>query len=52
MMSADVRDALTAAVLARHPHLTGEALEAKVRRAYAIARHASDGPTWTQGRKS
>ncbi|GAB2734103.1 hypothetical protein [Nocardioides pakistanensis] len=43
----DLRDAAVAAVMARHPHLTGEAFDRKVRRVETILRHSSDGPTWT-----
>lgn len=46
----DVSDAVTAAVLARHPHLTGDALARKVRLATALKRYTHDGPTWTAGR--
>jgi hypothetical protein len=46
-MSTDVMDAAYAAVLRRHPELTGDALERKARRVAAILHHASDGPTWT-----
>ena len=44
---ADLMDTAYAAVLARHPHLTGEALERKARRVAAILAHSQDGTTWT-----
>lgn len=51
MSAADEMDAAYTAVLSRHPHLTGEALERKARRVAAIMRHANDGPRWT-GKKA
>lgn len=50
MITADQRDAeysLRSAILARHPHLTGAALERKVRLLTSIHRHAHDPSAWT-----
>lgn len=46
-MTTDTMDAAFAAVLARHPHLTGDALDRKVRRVAALLAHSQDGQRWT-----
>lgn len=43
----DLMDTAYAAVLARHPHLTGDALDRKARRVAAILRHSQDATLWT-----
>lgn len=45
--TADEMDQAYAAVLRRHPHLTGPALDRKARRIAAVMRHSNDGPAWT-----
>ena len=47
LYTADQIDQAHAAVMARHPELTGEAFDRKVRRVLAIMAHVNDGPTWT-----
>lgn len=49
-LSQDALDAAAAAVMRRHPDLTGEAFDRKVRLVAAIMAHVHDGPTWTAGR--
>ena len=43
----DLMDTAYAAVLARHPHLTGDALHRKARRVAAILAHSQDATVWT-----
>ena len=43
----DEMDQAYAAVLRRHPELTGEVLDRKARRVAAIMRHSQDGSRWT-----
>lgn len=49
--SQDVLDEVVEAVSRRHPDLTGEAFNRKVRRVLAIQQHAQDGPAWSVGRE-